>query len=62
MSEPLIYRVPMGVNEMNWLHTTVGPLNPLFRSERQGWYAMAGYVWMDEPTYLVYTLKYGEYV
>ena len=52
----------MGVNEMNWLHTTVGPLNPLFRSERQGWYAMAGYVWMDEPTYLVYTLKYGEYV
>ena len=62
MSKPLIYRVPMGVNGMHELHNTVGPLNPLFKVDCKGWFAMAGYVWMDEPTYLVYTLKWGEYV
>ena len=62
MSKPLIYRVPMGVNGMHELHQTVGPLNPLFKVDQKGWFAMAGYVWMDEPTYLVYTLKWGEHV
>jgi hypothetical protein len=62
MSESLIYRVPTGINEMHWLHHTVGPLNPLFKMDQRGWYSMSGYVWMDEPTYLLYTLKYGEYV
>ena len=60
--EPKIYRLPVGLNEMQWLHNTVGPLNPLFKMNHVGWWLAAGYVWMDEPTYLVYTLKWGEHV
>jgi len=62
MSDPKIYRLLMGVNEMHWLHNTVGPVNTQFKTDRVGWFTAAGYVWMDEPTYLIYTLKWGEYV
>ena len=58
---PNLYRIPPGIDEVRWLGETQGPPNPKFYKEYTGWFMMNGYVWLDEPTYLLYTLKWGEY-
>ena len=61
MREPLLYRLPQGIDEIHWLCETQGPPNPNFYKEFKGWFNMNSYLWMDEPTYLLYTLRWGEY-
>ena len=53
MREPLLYRLPHGIDEIHWLCETQGPPNPNFYKEFKGWFNMNSYLWMDEPTYML---------
>lgn len=58
--QELIWRVPNRLDGFEWLWDNYGRPNENFGIDRQGWTAVAGYIWMTEPIYLFYTLKFDD--
>lgn len=42
-----------------WLTENHGGPNYNFNTNYEGWTIIAGYIWMSEPIYLFYALKFG---
>jgi hypothetical protein len=55
-----IWRVPHTRDAAEWLTENHGGPNYDFSANYQGWTIIAGYLWMSEPIYLFYALKFND--
>jgi hypothetical protein len=58
--QELIWRVHNNSEVREWLLDTYGPPNDYFPTDRTGWASSVGYIFMTEPMYLLYTLKFND--